>query len=387
MTTSLPEELLFEILKRLLPTPQVLARASAVCREWRRVLNNSGFLRELYRARRGAPVTLGFFHNFDDLDLARRFVQMDPGDPVRIASGSISRNYSHFMDCRHGRVLLHGGWYQFVVWHPMTGDHYLIGWPDLIMEGKQISAALICDCTPTSGDGNGEEGGHAPCQASHFRVAVLFNHPQTGCLHGSVFSSLTGMWSYSAELPLAHQIRPEPSALVGKTLYVPLSNYLVLAFDTDQLSTTTFERPDYGNVCLLETDDSVLGLAGLRGMTVRLWARNDDAWVMQKTVDLSEILPSPFPKIDPQFTYMSRMKVIGVADGGNTLFLWTMTGVFMLCVESLVLNKVYEATHDTKTIYPYGDFYLPPATRAQKLQLGLVPAHVRYVPGAYSEPV
>jgi hypothetical protein len=67
MTTSLPEELHLEILKRLLPSPQVLARASAVCKEWHRVVNDPVFLHELYRARRGAPVTLGFFHNFDDL--------------------------------------------------------------------------------------------------------------------------------------------------------------------------------------------------------------------------------------------------------------------------------------------------------------------------------
>jgi hypothetical protein len=236
------------------------------------------------------------------------------------------------------------------------------------LAGKQISAALICDCTATSGDSDGEEGGHVPCQASHFRVAVLFNHQQTGCLHGSVFSSRTGMWSYLAELPLTHDILTESSAVVGKTLYVPMSNSLVLAFDMDQLSTTTFKRPNCGNVRLLKTDDGVLGLYGLMDLTVRLWARYGDAWLIRKTVGLSEILRAKSPNL--WFNYISPVKIIGVVDGSDMLFLWTEIGIFMLRMESRTLNKVYEATRYMQTIYPYGAFYLPPATRAQRLQLG-----------------
>ncbi|KAK1669784.1 hypothetical protein QYE76_057943 [Lolium multiflorum] len=239
MTTSLPEELHLEILKRLLPSPQVLARASAVCKEWHRVVNDPGFLHELYRARRGAPVTLGFFHNFDDLP--RRFVHVDAAGPARFTFDSIDHKKRKwkFLDCCHGRVLLHDElWERFLVWQPMTGDHHLVPnkGPPFSIGGRHTGTALICECAA--------DGRCTPCNSSHFRLAVVSNHIRTDYLHASVFSSATGQWTASPVLPPTNQIRPEPGVIVGQTLYQPLCDHLVLAFDMDHRSLTTFERPD-----------------------------------------------------------------------------------------------------------------------------------------------
>ncbi|CAM0885276.1 unnamed protein product [Alopecurus aequalis] len=364
MRTSLPEELQLEILKRLSPAPQVLARASAVCMEWRRLVNDPRFLHEIYR--RGAPVTLGLFHNFDN-HLPPRFVHANTGDPVRIVFEPVADPMisSRFMDCRHGRVLLFDPCGRFMVWHPMTGDHCYVQGKGVPVGLKriQIRAALICEC---AAEGGGDE---SKCHVSHFRVAVVKTDYLPGSLHCSVYSLITGLWRKSADQLPERQIRPEHCVVMGKTLYQPLSDYLVLAFHTDTLNLTTFKRPKWGGVRLLKTDGGVLGLASVRGFTLRFWARHDDAWVMRKTVDISEMLGAPWPKTNPRFNFMSPVKIIGVTDRGEALFLWTMIDIFMLCLESMVLKKVCETTNNIKTVYPYGAIYLPLAARTQKVQL------------------
>ncbi|XP_051222092.1 uncharacterized protein [Lolium perenne] len=363
MTTSLPEELHLEILKRLLPSPQVLARASAVCKEWHRVVNDPVFLHELYRARGGAPVTLGFFHNFDDLH--RRFVHVEAAGPAKFAFDSIDHKKRkwQFFDCRHGRVLLHDNWDTLLVWQPMTGDHHLVSYEGpFSLGGRHTGVALTCEC---AADDGGDDRG-TPCNSSHFRLAVVSNHMRTDCLRASVFSSITGKWTSSPVLPLANQIRPEPCVIVGRTLYQPLLDYLVLEFDTDNRTLTTFERPNFGHVRLFKAHGGVLGLAGVLGFTLRVWVRDADAWVMRKTVDLSRILPSlstPSQNTDYWFTLMPPVKIIGVADGGHDLFLLTAIGIFLFCVNSMELKMVHEASPNMKTVYPYGAFYVPPTTR------------------------
>ena len=222
----------------------------------------------------------------------------------------------------------------------MTGERHLIQANGLQKAGLDCQichnhAALLCDCVA----GDDGEGQHAACHASPFRVAVVFHHRQDPRLLASVFSSLSGQWSPpgTAELLSTCQFRPEPCAIVGNTLYKPLSDYLVLALDVEQRSLATFERPrGAGNTRLLKADGGVLGLAGVLGFTLRLWTRDtDDAWVLRDTIDLSKILPglstAPSPRTDPRFNLMPPVKIIGVDEEGDMLFLWTMIGIFMLC--------------------------------------------------------
>ncbi|KAF7033100.1 hypothetical protein CFC21_044226 [Triticum aestivum] len=375
--TSLPEELHLEILRRLSPIPHVLARASAVCREWRRVVNNPEFLRELYLARSGAPVTVGFFHNADDGEYPRRFVEAQPGDPLRLSFKFIDRTINwQFVDCRHGRVLLKDRpSHRFLLWHPMSGDHHLVlKGPPVSGEQESTGVTLICDCGVVPGDDEADKiGQRTLCHASHFGVAIVCNHRRTGCLEATIYSSVTGEWSSPLQLPnSARQIRPEPCAVISKTLYQPLCDYLVLAYDTEQGSLTTFKRPNCGNIRLFKAGTAVLGLAGVLGFTLRLWARYANAWVLQKMIDLTEILhglsTAPSPRTDPRFNFMPPVKIIGVADQGDVLFLWTMIGIFMLCPESMEVKKVHQTSANMNVVYPYGAFYVPPAARTQKLR-------------------
>jgi hypothetical protein len=253
----------------------------------------------------------------------------------------------------------------------MTGERHLVrakalDMPEAPNGNNLVGAALLCHCATAVGE---ETQGQRPgCHASPFRVAVVFKDLEEQNMLASVFSSVTGQWCQMLELPMDWKVRSDPCTVIGNVLYQPLIECRILAFDTDQRSMTTLRRPRYGNVRLLKVNGGVLGVAGVMGFSLRMWARDSDAddWVLIKTVDLSKIIPglltSPSPATDPRFASMPRVKIIGVAEEGDALFLWTMIGIFMLGTESMELTKVHGSAADNlKTVYPYAAFYLPTA--------------------------
>uniref|UniRef100_A0ACD5XCX5 Uncharacterized protein n=1 Tax=Avena sativa TaxID=4498 RepID=A0ACD5XCX5_AVESA len=300
MRCIIPDEMQPEILERLPLRPQSLAHASAVCKAWRRIVNDQGFLGR-HRARHGTPLAMGFFHNAN----ATPFPFVHVGG---FASFSFERlwDIAHswkFMDCRHGRVLLRdeASWSDvcFLVWHPMTGYcHEVIMLHDVCTVNhskKNINVALICvagcdddnhymNCTPTS----------------PFRIVVVRSDSQ-GRVSTIVFSSLTGMWAESMPAglpPMGVHIRAEPCAIVGNTMYQPLYDYRVLAYDMGNNTLTMFERPRGGNVRLMKVDGGArLGLAAAHDLILRLWEQDtnaDGGWVLLKTVDLGDLITGLF---------------------------------------------------------------------------------------------
>jgi hypothetical protein len=366
---SLPDELHLEILKYLPPHPQIIIRASAVCREWRRILRDPGFLR-LYRALHGEPsaTALGFFHNAAS-GVRRRFVHISAvDDPASLSLPSSYRRRWKFVDCRHGRVLLSdGGWCpRFLLWHPMTGEHHVIPAIDHFLpsdagSNRRNNAGLLCLC-----DDHGE-GPEMVCHASPFRVAVVF------CVLGyktaCVFSSLTGQWStIDTWYPLPEEpsgLRPEPCAILGNTMYQQLHGTVVLACDTDQQILTEFLRPKGSHARLLRVDGNILGLAVVLGFTLQLWTGDDTngTWVLRNKIDMIGVLPglstAPLPRTDSRFSLMPPVKIIAVVEDGDVLFLWTMLGIFMFSLKSKELKQVHEAAANMEIVYPYSASYLP----------------------------
>lgn len=239
-------------------------------------------------------------------------------------------------------------------------------------EDHRFSAALLCGCHGDDVDQGGQIA--APCHASPFRIAALFNHRQSGNLRGSVFSSRTGRWIPTAgELPPTCVVRHVPGAAIGSTFYQPLHYHLVAAYDTEEQSLATFEQPDdvdTNNVRLFSfkaaEGGGVLGIAGVQGFVLRLWAREDEAWVLRNTVDLSEVLPEVTLSIRRGFGpyFVPPVKIVGVAEESGPLFLWSTVGVYTLCPESMELTKVREVTDEDdtiamETVYPYTASYLP----------------------------
>jgi hypothetical protein len=162
----------------------------------------------------------------------------------------------------------------------------------------------------------------------------------------------------------ASGLRPEPCAVVGSTMYQLLHDDLVLACDTDEQTLTTFQRPKGSHARLLRADGDVLGLAMVLGFTVHLWTRDTAAsWVLRNKIDMVEVLPglstAPLPRTDSRFSLMPPVKIIGVVEDGDVLFLWTMLGIFMFSLKSKELKQVHEAAANMEIVYPYSASYLP----------------------------
>ncbi|KAL6629595.1 hypothetical protein ACP70R_029360 [Stipagrostis hirtigluma subsp. patula] len=207
------DDLLLEILLRLPPAPSSLPRASLVCKRWRRLVADPGFLRRFRaRHRRDAPL-LGFFtEGFRGFSFTPT---LDP--PDRIPRGRFSLQLDDrcgILDCRRGLVLI---WlrmpHQVLVWDPVTGDlrHFAI--PQGFGDGRNgvvYRGAVL----RVAGDGNGS--GHP----THFKVVLVANDEEYTGLIARVYSTETGLWGNLISTPCTSMIQLHGSgALVGGSLY------------------------------------------------------------------------------------------------------------------------------------------------------------------------
>uniref|UniRef100_A0A8R7UNB3 F-box domain-containing protein n=1 Tax=Triticum urartu TaxID=4572 RepID=A0A8R7UNB3_TRIUA len=125
------ENLLPEILLRLPPQPSSLPRASLVCKRWRSLASDPGFLRRFRIHHRRNPPLLGCFvqelHGISFLPALEA--------PNRVPPGRLSLEAAHLcrfrlLNCRHGFVLIYDGTrHQFLVWDPITGDQHHLAIP------------------------------------------------------------------------------------------------------------------------------------------------------------------------------------------------------------------------------------------------------------------
>jgi len=167
---GLMDDLIGEILLRLPPAdPACLVRASLVCKSWRSLVLDRGFLRQYRAFHRTAPV-LGFFHDqqcgYDDDIFVPRFVPtttmpVPPSLPQPAASagpgtGSAAKGKKYScrtLDCRHGRVLFHTVtvlWPSttLTVWDPVTGDHNSFSPPSDVDPYYDTSSRPRCSAPP-----------------------------------------------------------------------------------------------------------------------------------------------------------------------------------------------------------------------------------------------
>nr|CAB3463240.1 unnamed protein product [Digitaria exilis] len=331
---ELTDDVIREILLRLPPSePAHLVRAALVCRRWRRLLADRGFLR-LHRAfHGGAPPLLGFLHNRDRTDGFPRFIPSALGAPATAEAAawrfSLPEPEPHAwlaLDARHGRVLLHSSDpKRLVVWDPITGDHHKLPLP--AHPYRSLAAAVLCAA-------------------------------MDGCDH----LDCHGPTSLSIPLGPASHVATTPGLLADGALYFTLrrgdDGVGILKYDIvrrslsvidppflrhDVVSMSMFPVPPYrlvrSVVLILTAEDDGggggLGVAAvecvraspsdLQRHFLHLWAcraGDDDGWVRRRVIDLDALLPAAVPKK----CAFAVKRVSGFAEGADTIFVSTNVG-------------------------------------------------------------
>jgi hypothetical protein len=362
------DNLLGQILIRLPPGPSTLLRASLVCKRWRRLVSDPGFLR-IFRTHHRKPPLIGFFFHFLTFDIKRNIDFTPVLDlPDRIPDARFFSPLvkgSQVIGCRHGRVLvISRKRRRFQVWDPVTrGYPRCVSFPPPF-RGKEErrknvkDGAVICAA--------GDQGHvHGACHTSPYQLVLL------GCdaerISACVYSSETLAWGNLVsilrppETPDIYAFRS--NTLVGNSIYWLLDGvtFAILEFDLDRQSLAVIEVPQdavdlytsaKGDQPLITAaEGGELGFLILTGFSVRMWKRKADdygvsEWVHGNTIDLKDLLG---PNI-------GSLSILGLAEDINVMFLWTDDEVFIVDLELAKFKKLPQRISYC-SCFPFTSFY------------------------------
>nr|CAB3494173.1 unnamed protein product [Digitaria exilis] len=214
-----------EIFLHLPPQPHILLRVSHVCRSWRRLTADPGFLRSFRARHNDTPPLAGVFHNIC-YEGARRFTPItgDGEDPLHMRHGFTCPAHWHVLDSRHGRVLFHAVAHGvappvLILWDPVTRRCEQIGMPPdwavyYNYDGK-LNGAVVCMA------GDDGDGRHGDCRSGPFMVVLMIGREPRVLV--SVYSSEAGGgWSKAISfhgLPMWAEVVPKPCVVIRNTLY------------------------------------------------------------------------------------------------------------------------------------------------------------------------
>ncbi|KAJ1287554.1 hypothetical protein BS78_02G019000 [Paspalum vaginatum] len=334
------EELVEEILLRLPPQePAHLVRAALVCKAWRTMLCDSsrgGFPRR-YREFHGTPHLVGYLHNSYPL-CQPRFVPaasaaFPPLSMPELVSGKSIR-WVWALDCRHGRVLFvvsSDSGIRFIVWDPITRDTKYLTVP-AAHRPQSFTAAVLCAIDGCD---------HLDCHGGPFRVVLVENATANDTDKvgwATIYSSETDAWSAaSPSIALGYDIDAAPSLLIGDALYFTITasretitNVLKDNLDRHELSVISVPGVPRGAVAM-KTEDGGLGFVFISRKRKRLYQKSWQAtgangagrWACHRTIDLETAFLPEYPR-----------KLIGHADGTDTILVRTDVGAFTLDLKS-----------------------------------------------------
>ncbi|GJM91678.1 hypothetical protein PR202_ga08079 [Eleusine coracana subsp. coracana] len=353
------DNLLSEILLRLSPHPAALLRASLVCRRWRRLVCDPGFLR-LWHAFHGTAPVLGLYRvtprcvSFipigkapDRVPAPECFLLPDPEDWL-------------FLGCRHGRVLFRSkpGWLQLLVWDPITGHRRCIRLGRLGRHVQECHATVLGD--------PGSQGRR--CKGGSFCVAFVFTGG--GRASACVYSSETGAWGrLITAAALCGDVRGKATALAGDALYWLLYGDGILELHLGKESMTEIEPPPgaqslyEGNVQLMMAAGGALGFIGVKDYSLHLWVWDSGSdggtakWVLSKIIglELFELLQLPGPR--RQIVMVPPVSILGVDEGGDFAFLKMTLGIFKVHLSAESFMRVSDI-EVLEFVRPYSSFYV-----------------------------
>ncbi|KAF2912579.1 hypothetical protein DAI22_10g022100 [Oryza sativa Japonica Group] len=376
----LSDDVLREILLRVPPLPTQLIRAGAVCRRWRRIAAEPGFLRR-YRAHHGEPPLLGFFANPRGREPLFR-ATLDAPDRVpperfslRLHDDTELGGNWYYHGCRHGRLLLLNwksglGCRQILIWDPVSGDLIHLSPPPQLdaLKGVFFQATVICAATTAAGDHvHGDN-----CKSNPFKVVLVGTDRSTA--FAFVYSSETGDWGdHAAETPVGNCISLGCRCIqIGDFLYWMLFGYdnNILEFNLVNHSLSVVYVPTHihedhdGLYPITLQEGTELGLIVMSRSCMQIWQWMIDfdglpGWLPLEPIYLDNLLHlSAGECVNPT-------KVLGFSQDYNELFVASSTRIFMVNLESLRFKELCKMDEfldspDSRPIYavyPIASFY------------------------------
>ncbi|XP_044953723.1 uncharacterized protein LOC123418615 [Hordeum vulgare subsp. vulgare] len=358
------DDLLREVLLRLPPLPSSLPRASLVCKRWRRLVSDPGFVRRFRLRHHSNPPLLGFFDRFDGLSFL----------PTLEAPNRVPRDRFSFqcpdrprsLGCRDGLMLLFlRDRLQVLVWDPLTGDQHRVAIPAAFDTKRTLTNGAVL---------------RAAGDAPHFRVALVVadgddeKHIQAlAC----VYSSETGLWGNLISTPVPYQasdslysiptmVYTDDAVLAGGSLYWKLAGNMVgaLEFDLEKQTLAVIRVPlhfygQWKSFKVMRAEGGGMGflVVSSSDYTAKLWKRKIDcqgvaSWELGRTIELDKLLSLKSNEKGP-------LEILGFAEQNNVMFLWTVIGVFMIQLGSLEFKNLYNTMafsyyHPFESVYSAG---------------------------------
>ncbi|KAL6642524.1 hypothetical protein ACP70R_020705 [Stipagrostis hirtigluma subsp. patula] len=358
------DDLLREILLRLPALPSSLPHASLVCKRWRCLVSDPGFIRR-FRTHHGKPPLLGLFRflrpDLGITDLRRLCFTptLDPPDHIPAARFSPDRRRGErcsFHGYRHGLALiLNHTRQEAIVWNPDTGDQRCVSFPPAVVSRQRES---FRDETL-----HGTILGNDNSQLSPFKLVLVWYAGGHQAPYACLYQSESGLWgnvvSTSAYAPWTPWTAS--SVMVGNALCWLLCGGHILEFDVETQTLAVIKKPvglfSDSNFQILRTEDNEHGLALVSGLTdIQLWERKANfngivGWVLQKTIELDKLL-----SVKPSVLNVGA-RILAFAEDANAIVVWLQDdGVFLIQLESLQFKKISEIT-GASPWYPYASFF------------------------------
>ncbi|PNT64131.1 uncharacterized protein LOC100830047 isoform X2 [Brachypodium distachyon] len=363
----LVDDIVEEILLRLPPEdPASLARASLVCKPWRRLLSGAAFRRR-YREHHGAPPLLGHL----------RLCRTRKPCFSSFVSG-LGRAFPDWLvlDCRHGRALLSaaaaapstpgGAPVDLAVWDPITDKLRRLPPIPASPEGgvvKSFNGAVLC------GAQGCDHGGGGDCHEGPFRVVFVFSPFRLAVSFTCVYSSESGEWGELASLRRgdAHvDVGSKPSVLVGDALYFSSLDKCILEYRLSTSRLSVILAPEgasilWARVAIIKGEDGVLGFAEVEGSSFVLWSRQVDAdgvagWARSRAIELETLFPVSADDAPGKFRWIL---VSGFVEGTDVIFVHAFgdTDTYKVQLKSRRVTKLAESYRGI--VIPYAGFYIP----------------------------
>jgi hypothetical protein len=226
-----------------------------------------------------------------------------------------------------------------------------------------IPSGLDTTRTPINGEVLLAPGGDAQC--FHFQVVLVVAHDD-GKQHrralACVYSSETGVWGDIISTPLPsrdhtgnlHRVMPftdKPAVLIGNSLYWMLAgnqNALgILEFDLGRQRLAMIDVPvdrfakKNCEFRVMRAKGGGLGFLFVSepDFSVQLWRRKTDrygvaSWVRRGTIEVDKLL-----RLKPE--EKGNLTMLGLAESNSVVFLWTVSGLFMVHLETFKFKKVF----------------------------------------------